>query len=46
MRTPTWIKLYEVLVQLEMEIEESLPEFQDLVLSVQCVPCPPPYLTH
>lgn len=35
MRTPTWIKLYEVLVQLEKEIEESLPEFQDLVLSVQ-----------
>lgn len=39
-RTPTWIKLYEVLVQLEKEIEESLPEFQDLVLSVQCVQSP------
>lgn len=36
-KTPTWIKLYEVLVQLEKEIEESLPEFQDLVLSVQYV---------
>lgn len=33
-RTPTWLKLYEVLVQLEKEIEEVLPEFQELVLSI------------
>lgn len=37
MRTPTWIKLYEVLVQLEKEIDESLPEFQELVLGIQFV---------
>ncbi|KAM0753604.1 hypothetical protein T439DRAFT_322497 [Meredithblackwellia eburnea MCA 4105] len=34
-RTPTWVKLYEVLVQLQTEIEDSLPEFQELVLGVQ-----------
>lgn len=36
-RTPTWIKLYEVLVQLEKEIDESLPEFQELVMGIQYV---------
>ncbi|KAM0792406.1 hypothetical protein ACM66B_005085 [Microbotryomycetes sp. NB124-2] len=34
-RTPTWLKLYEVLVQLEKEIEAVLPEFQELVLGLQ-----------
>ncbi|KAK4705623.1 rabenosyn-5, partial [Phenoliferia sp. Uapishka_3] len=34
-RTPTWVKLYEVLVQLEKEIEITLPEFQELVLGLQ-----------
>lgn len=33
--TPIWLKLYELLVQLEHEIETSLPDFQELVLSVQ-----------
>ncbi|BGP38028.1 carboxypeptidase Y-deficient [Rhodotorula kratochvilovae] len=31
-RTPTWLKLYEVLVQLEKEIDETLPEFQELAV--------------
>ncbi|GAA5841534.1 hypothetical protein JCM11251_001254 [Rhodosporidiobolus azoricus] len=34
-RTPTWLKLYEVLVQLEKEIDETLPEFQELALTLQ-----------
>ncbi|KAK4058755.1 carboxypeptidase Y-deficient [Microbotryomycetes sp. JL221] len=34
-RTPTWLKLYEVLVQLEKEIDDVLPEFQELVLGLQ-----------
>ncbi|ORY58668.1 FYVE zinc finger-domain-containing protein [Leucosporidium creatinivorum] len=34
-RTPTWLKLYEVLVQLEKKIDEVLPEFQELVLGLQ-----------
>ncbi|SCV66929.1 BQ2448_5575 [Microbotryum intermedium] len=34
-RTPTWLKLYEVLVQLEQEIEKILPEFQELALGLQ-----------
>ncbi|CEQ39923.1 SPOSA6832_01500 [Sporobolomyces salmonicolor] len=34
-RTPTWLKLYEVLVQLEKEIDEILPEFQELALGLQ-----------
>ncbi|GAA5911037.1 hypothetical protein JCM5296_004603 [Sporobolomyces johnsonii] len=34
-RTPTWLKLYEVLVQLEKEIDETLPEFQELALGLQ-----------
>lgn len=36
-RTPTWLKLYEVLVQLEKDIEDALPEFQELVLGIQLV---------
>lgn len=36
-RTPTWLKLYEVLVQLEEEIEETLPEFQELAIILQYV---------
>ncbi|BGP30149.1 carboxypeptidase Y-deficient [Rhodotorula toruloides] len=31
-RTPTWLKLYEVLVQLEHEINATLPSFQELVV--------------
>ncbi|GAA5965321.1 hypothetical protein JCM8115_002254 [Rhodotorula mucilaginosa] len=31
-RTPTWLKLYEVLVDLEKEINETLPEFQELAV--------------
>ncbi|PRQ73881.1 FYVE zinc finger-domain containing protein [Rhodotorula toruloides] len=31
-RTPTWLKLYEVLVQLEQEINVTLPSFQELVV--------------
>ncbi|GAA5989402.1 hypothetical protein JCM10908_001297 [Rhodotorula pacifica] len=31
-RTPTWLKLYEVLVELEKEIDETLPEFQELAV--------------
>ncbi|GAA6051153.1 hypothetical protein JCM3770_002565 [Rhodotorula araucariae] len=31
-RTPTWLKLYDVLVQLEKEIDETLPEFQELAV--------------
>lgn len=31
-RTPTWLKLYEVLVELEKEINETLPEFQELAV--------------
>lgn len=34
-RTPTWLKLYEVLVQLEKNIEDALPEFQELILGIQ-----------
>ncbi|GAA5868425.1 hypothetical protein JCM8547_006271 [Rhodosporidiobolus lusitaniae] len=34
-RTPTWLKLYEVLVQLEKEIDETLPEFQELAVTLQ-----------
>lgn len=33
--TPPWLKLYEMLVQLEKEIEATLPEFQELVLGLQ-----------
>lgn len=36
-RTPTWVKLYEVLVQLKSEISFLLPEFQELVLGLQYV---------
>ncbi|BGP53951.1 hypothetical protein JCM8202_006144 [Rhodotorula sphaerocarpa] len=32
LRTPTWLKLYEVLVDLEKEIDETLPEFQGLAV--------------
>lgn len=31
-RTPTWLKLYEVLVELEHEINATLPSFQELVV--------------
>ncbi|GAA5835296.1 hypothetical protein JCM9279_004500 [Rhodotorula babjevae] len=31
-RTPTWLKLYDVLVQLEKDIDETLPEFQELAV--------------
>lgn len=31
-RTPTWLKLHDVLVQLEAEINDTLPEFQELVV--------------
>ncbi|GAA6023700.1 hypothetical protein JCM10207_008753 [Rhodosporidiobolus poonsookiae] len=34
-RTPTWLKLYEVLVQLEKDIDETLPEFQELAITLQ-----------
>ncbi|GAA5978878.1 hypothetical protein JCM11641_003599 [Rhodosporidiobolus odoratus] len=33
-RTPTWLKLYEVIVQLEKEIDEVLPEFQELAITL------------
>lgn len=36
-KTPTWLKLYDVLVQLETEIDAVLPEFQALVLGLQSV---------
>ncbi|KAK0550298.1 carboxypeptidase Y-deficient [Tilletia horrida] len=32
---PTWVKLYEALVRLQREIEESLPEFHEMVLGLQ-----------
>ncbi|GAA6026987.1 hypothetical protein JCM8097_006018 [Rhodosporidiobolus ruineniae] len=34
-RTPTWLKLYEVLVQLEKEIDATLPEFEELAITLQ-----------
>ncbi|KAL8293265.1 hypothetical protein RQP46_000959 [Phenoliferia psychrophenolica] len=34
-RTPTWVKLYEVLVQLESSISTALPEFEELVLGLK-----------
>ncbi|GJN88498.1 hypothetical protein Rhopal_001464-T1 [Rhodotorula paludigena] len=33
-RTPTWLKLHEVLIQLEKEIDEVLPEFQELAVTL------------
>lgn len=39
-RTPTWLKLYDVLVQLEKEIDETLPEFQELAVVLSCVLAP------
>ncbi|KAE8267260.1 hypothetical protein A4X09_0g5077 [Tilletia walkeri] len=33
--TPTWLKLYEALMRLQREIEESLPEFHEMVLGLQ-----------
>lgn len=36
-RTPTWLKLYEVLVDLEKEIDETLPEFQGLAVMLSYV---------
>ncbi|KAK0532848.1 carboxypeptidase Y-deficient [Tilletia horrida] len=33
--TPTWLKLYETLMRLQREIEESLPEFHEMVLGLQ-----------
>ncbi|CAD6905690.1 unnamed protein product, partial [Tilletia laevis] len=32
--TPTWLKLYEALIRLQREIEESLPEFHEMVLGL------------
>ena len=32
---PTYVKLYETLVSLQKEIEQSLPEFQEMVLGLQ-----------
>ncbi|BGP13921.1 hypothetical protein JCM10213_002565 [Rhodosporidiobolus nylandii] len=34
-RTPAWLQLYEVLVQLEKGIDETLPEFQELAVTLQ-----------
>ncbi|KAF7311523.1 FYVE-type domain-containing protein [Mycena kentingensis (nom. inval.)] len=34
MHVPTFVKLYEAFVSLEKEIEDSLPQFQELVLSL------------
>lgn len=36
-RVPDWIRLYEVLVELEKDIEVALPEFQELVMGLQYV---------
>lgn len=36
-RTPTWLKLYEVLVDLEKEINETLPEFQELAVMLSYI---------
>ncbi|KAL9936079.1 hypothetical protein V8E36_004921 [Tilletia maclaganii] len=32
---PIWLKLYEALMRLQREIEESLPEFHEMVLGLQ-----------
>lgn len=45
-RVPDWIQLYEVLVELEKEIEELLPEFQELVLGLQYVSAFTAFHTH
>ncbi|KDN53502.1 hypothetical protein K437DRAFT_252864 [Tilletiaria anomala UBC 951] len=34
-RVPMYLKLYEALMRLQREIEESLPEFQEMVLGLQ-----------
>ena len=34
-RVPTYLKLYDALLRLQREIEESLPEFQEMVLGLQ-----------
>ncbi|KAJ7179059.1 hypothetical protein C8R46DRAFT_1159749 [Mycena filopes] len=34
MRVPTFVKLYEAFVILEKEIEDSLPQFQELILTL------------
>ena len=32
---PPYVKLYEALVSLQKEIEQSLPEFQEMILGLQ-----------
>ena len=34
-RAPTYLKLYDALMRLQREIEEGLPEFQEMVLGLQ-----------
>ncbi len=35
LKRPTYLKLYEALMRLQREIEEGLPEFQEMVLGMQ-----------
>lgn len=37
MHVPTFVKLYEAFVILEKEIEDSLPQFQELILTLKSV---------
>lgn len=34
-RVPAYVKLYEALIRLQKEIEQTLPEFQEMVMGLQ-----------